>query len=116
MSVDFEPMDALEQELRQALKRQPAPMGLKRRVMARRGAAARRQALPWFAWRGLAASMVSAMLCILAALSLLHGERERQRQEGEKARQQVLMALRITNHALDHMNRQLAAHHRDRKN
>jgi hypothetical protein len=35
-----------------------------------------------------------------------------QRRQGEAARQQVLTALRITGHALDQMNSQLAAHDR----
>jgi hypothetical protein len=35
-----------------------------------------------------------------------------ERRKGEEAKQQVFTALRITNHALDHMNKQLAAHGR----
>jgi anti-sigma factor RsiW len=112
MSVEFEPMEELERKLREALKRQPAPQSLKRKVMARRNRP-QRPARAWFAWRGMAASLVSAVLCILAALSIYgrHDSQRRQAEEarrGEAARQQVLMALRITNHALEHMNQQLA--------
>ena len=38
-----------------------------------------------------------------------------EQRKGEDARQQVLTALRITNHALDQMKNQLAAHDRDRQ-
>ena len=61
-------------------------------------------------------SCQSAVLLIVAGLAI-YGSYDYQRRQaeeqrqGEAARQQVLMALRITNHALDHMNRQLAAHH-----
>jgi len=41
--------------------------------------------------------------------------RAEQEREGEAARQQVLTALSITNHALNHLNQQLAAHRRDRE-
>ena len=113
--MEFEPMDELEQEFRQALKRQPAPQGLKRKVMARRNRPARREVLSWFAWRGLAASLVSVVLCILAALVLFNPNEQReveQRRKAEDVRLQVLAALRITNHAFEHMNKQLAAHGR----
>jgi hypothetical protein len=106
-------MEELERELREALKRQPAPLGLKRRVMARRNGPAPRQVLPWFAWRGMAAAMVSVVLCIVAALAIHDGYERReaeQRRKAEDVRQQVMTALRITNHAFEHMNKQLAAH------
>jgi nicotinamide riboside transporter PnuC len=107
-------MEDSEQELRQAFDRLPAPASLKRKIMARRRGAAQRHSFPLFAWRGLAASIVSVSLCILAAL-VLYGDYQwreaEQRRKGEEARQQVLTALRITGRALNHMNQQLAAHH-----
>jgi hypothetical protein len=42
-----------------------------------------------------------------------HEDRLEERARGEAARQQVLTALRITSHALNQMNMQLAAHRRD---
>jgi hypothetical protein len=108
-------MRDFEEELRDAFERRPAPPGLKRRLMARRRGATQRQSSPLFAWRGLAASIVSVSLCILAALAVYGGYQERQAEEqrqSEAVRRQVLTALRITNHALNHMNQQLAAHHR----
>jgi hypothetical protein len=112
-------MDELERELRQAFARQPAPLCLKNRILQRRRIAAPRRSFPFFAWNGLAASFVSVSLCILAALAIYGGYEQRQaeqRRKAEDVRQQVLLALRITNHALDHMNRQLAAHRRLRQN
>jgi len=110
--VELEPMDEFEQELRQAFERWPAPPGLKRKLMERRHKPTQRS---WFAWPGFAASLVSVSLCVAAVLTF-YGSHERQqekeRREGEDARQQVLTALRITSHALDHMNQQLAAHNR----
>ena len=117
--MELEPMDEFEKELRQSFERQMAPSGLKAKIMLRRRGTAQQRSFSLFAWRGLAASLVSVSLCILAALAIYSGherrEAEKERQ-GEAVRQQVMTALRITNHALNHMNRQLAAHnhaHRD---
>jgi hypothetical protein len=108
-------MEESEQELRHAFDRLPAPASLKRKIMARRRGAAQQLSFPLFAWRGLAASIVSVSLCILAAL-VIYGDYQwreaEQRRKGEEARRQVLLALRITNHALDHMNKQFAANGR----
>jgi hypothetical protein len=38
--------------------------------------------------------------------------KQEERRKGEAARLQVLTALRITGHALNHMNKQLAEHDR----
>lgn len=107
--MEFEPaeeMEEFEQELRHAFRRQPAPPGLKTRIMARR------RKPDWrghaVLWQRLAASL--ALAAVLAGAALCR-QREEQR-KGEAARQQVLTALRITSHALNQMNRQLAAHDR----
>ena len=97
-------MDDFEQELRQAFARQPAPPGMKNQIMQRR----RRQqsqnhAIPW---QRLAAIVV--LSAVLSGAAAWH-KREEQR-KGEAIRQQVFTALRITNHALNQMNSQLAAH------
>jgi hypothetical protein len=97
-------MDDFEQELRQAFARRPAPPGLKRRLMEnRRRQQPRNFAIPW---QRLAAVVV--LSAVLSGAAAWH-KREEQR-KGEEARQQVLIALRITNHALNQMNSQLAAH------
>jgi hypothetical protein len=61
-------------------------------------------------WQRLAASLILVAVVSSAAEWVRH-EREEHRQ-GEAARQQVLTALHITGHALDHLNTQLTAHDR----
>jgi hypothetical protein len=99
-------MDDFEQELRQAFERRPAPPGLKRKLMERRSARTPRHIS--VIWQRLAASIV-----LIAALAggIALRQREEQRKD-EAARQQVMKALRITAHALNQMNAQLAAHSR----
>jgi hypothetical protein len=108
--VEFEPaeeMEEFEEELRRAFERQPAPLGLKGRILARRHKSeGQGHAGLW--WQRLAATL--ALVAVLGGAALRH-QREEQR-KGEAARQQVLIALRITGHALNQMNRQLAAHGR----
>jgi hypothetical protein len=116
MSVEHEPLDEFELELKQALQRRPAPPSLKRRLLARRDPGVRPQIVrgPSILWQRLAASVV-----LIAALgggfAWWQREQEQRKEEqrkGEEARQQVLTALRITSHALDHVQAQLAAHDR----
>ena len=104
--MELEPNEDFERELRQALQRRPAPPGLKRKLMERRKVQ-RPQRLSVI-WQRLAASIV-----LVAALAggIALRQREAQREE-EAARQQVMKALRITAHALNQMNAQLAAHNR----
>jgi hypothetical protein len=112
-------MDDFEQELHQALERRPAPPSLKRNLMARRRNQSRHAHTAF--WQKLAASLAFAAALAGGATWGTHIWQQRAAQqralrqqqelrEGEAARQQVLIALRITSHALDHMNRQLAAH------
>jgi hypothetical protein len=108
--VSLEPMDDMEkfeQELRQALSRRPAPPGLKQRVMeARRRERTVQIHSRTVLWQRLAASLVLA-----AALGGGFAWRNYEdRRKGEAAREQVLTALRITNHALNNVRTQLAAH------
>ncbi len=104
--MEFEPVEEFEQELRQALERRPAPPSLKGKIMARRrGSKLGRHAV---LWQRLAASLVLAAMLGGAVEWERHVREERRR--GEAAREQVMTALRITGHALDKMNQQLAAH------
>jgi hypothetical protein len=102
-------MDEFERELRQGLERIPAPPGLKHRLMERRQAqyVLRRRRVVW--WQRLAAA--AALLCVLAGV-LMWRNAERRR-EGEQARREVILALRITSRALNQMESQLAAHNRN---
>ena len=104
--MSFEPNGDFERELRQAFERRPAPPGLKRKLMERRGARQPRDLS--VIWQRLAASIV-----LVAALAggLVWRNREERRKE-EAARQQLMTALRVTAHALNRMNAQLAAHSR----
>jgi hypothetical protein len=105
-------MDEFEQELRQAFVRRPAPPSLKRKLMARRADQRRTQQRQSHIqlWQRLAASLILVTLVSGAAEWVRHDREERR--QGEAARQQVLTALRVTGHALDHMHTQLAAHDR----
>jgi len=115
--VEFEPMDDFEEKLKRSFERWPAPPSLKHRLIENRR---RRKERPrWFALPFAARVAVSLCVCagvfsaLYGGMASYHAEQQR---KGEEARQQVLLALRITNHALDHMNQQLAAHHRLRQN
>jgi len=107
-------MDEFEQELRQTLERRPAPPSLKRNLMALRRQQARSR--QHFEWQRLAAAIVMAAVLGTAAIWGGHAWEQRvlqqkeEQRRGEAARQQVLIALRLTSHALNHMNQQLAAH------
>jgi hypothetical protein len=86
--------DEIEQSLKAALQREPAPSRLADRVLREAGAHPRPAALWWrlpiVRWATVG---VVAMACVAGALS----EHARQRHiRGQQARQQVLLALRIT--------------------
>ena len=105
-------MDDFEQELKQAFERRPAPPGLKRKVMQQRSRQrTERLRIRWVAWERLAAGLVLAG--VLGGAFTWHDREERRK--GEAAREQVMIALRITNHALNQVKTQLAEHDRDRQ-
>ncbi len=115
MYVEHEPFDEFELELKQALDRRPAPPSLKRRLLAQRAARSRPQAArsSFVLWQRLAASIV-LVAAFAGGITWRHHEEEQRK--GEEARRQVLTALRITSHALDHAQAQLAAHDRESEN
>jgi hypothetical protein len=102
-------MNEFENKLRQILLRRPAPPGLKRRIMDQRN---RRRTARFHSrvvlWQRLAACFVLAA-ALGGGLAWRRVEKQR---KGEAAREQVLTALRITNHALNQIEARLAA--RDR--
>lgn len=100
---DLAPMEDFERDLRAALRRQPAPPGLKRRVMERRWQvrAAERRRMVWL--ERLAASLVLAGV----AGGALVWRNALERRRGEEAKRQVFTALRITGRALEEMRLQL---------
>jgi hypothetical protein len=104
--VEFETNEDFERELRQAFQRRPAPPGLKTKLMQRPRARGPNHLS--VIWQRLAATIVLA--AALAGGFAWRNQEERRKDEA--ARQQVLTALRITAHALNQMNAQLAAHSR----
>jgi hypothetical protein len=99
-------VEVFERELREAFARRPAPPSLRRSLMERRRRAdAERPILRWPAWQKLAACL--ALTAILAGGLQWHIVEQRRKEEA--ARDQVLIALRITSRALNQMNARLAA-------
>ncbi|HEX4006325.1 MAG TPA: hypothetical protein VHX60_09125 [Acidobacteriaceae bacterium] len=97
--------DDFELELRDQLRARSAPAGFADRVMARvaeRGPAARKPRPSWLLWRWTA---VAAVL-VLTVLGGLEHDRQ-QRIAGERARQQVLLALHITGSTLNQVQRKV---------
>jgi hypothetical protein len=105
--VEFDAKDELEQELRAAFERRPAPAGLKRKVMERRADEHRRR-VHSLNLKRIAASLVLATVAGGAGGWAWHDHQERKR--GEEARRQVMLALRITGHALNQVESNLAEH------
>jgi class 3 adenylate cyclase len=101
-------MDEFERELRDAMERRPAPARLKRKIMAARAEKHRSRRMAWL--ERVAASMIFA--AVVASAAFWHRQEEERR--GEEVKQQVFTALRITNHALQQMNTQLAEHDRNK--
>jgi hypothetical protein len=102
-------MDDFEQELRQAMERRPAPPRLKSKVMDQRS---RRKTQRFWSrtllWQRLAAGLVLAAVSA-GGVTWRNYHNDETRREGEVAREQVMTALRITSHALNQVNTQLAA-------
>jgi hypothetical protein len=112
--MEFEPGNEFEQELCQALERRPAPPGLKRRLMEKRSQRHTARVHTYtMIWERLAAVILLAAVLAGGVAWRSHENRLEEQTKGEAARQQVLTALRITSHALNQMNIQLAAHRRD---
>lgn len=92
-------MSRLDDELKLALRREEAPAGFADRVIAqaesRRGEGRR-----W--WMGA----IAAGLLLAAGLEY---ERERQIREGEQAKEQVMLALRITSSKLQFVKEKIHA-------
>lgn len=108
----LEPIDDFERELLQACERRPAPPRLKRKILERRSrqnSECLRQRIIF--WQRLAATVLLAGT--VGGAFVWRNAEERRR--GEEARDQVLTALRIANHALMEMNAQLGATHGDEK-
>ena len=99
-------MDDFEKELQQALQRRPAPPSLKRKIMERRGiVSVERRHAHWVVWQRVAAGLLIAVA--LGGVMQWKVRRDEERREGEEVRRQVMIALRVTGHALNEVNAQL---------
>ncbi len=102
------PQERLEQELRSALHRDDAPEGFAERVLARANAQASRPGL----WERIVQSVhlpalrfATAAVLVIAAVggSVEYRHYQQQKREGEQAKQQLLLALRITGSKLQYV-------------
>lgn len=99
-------MDRFEEALRQALRRQEPPEGFAAGVLRRAAQPAARPGLwesvrSWLSLPALRWSAAAAMVLLLM-FSVQHAAEQRRRAEGERARQQVLTAVKITAGKLDY--------------
>jgi hypothetical protein len=87
-------MSQFERDLREALRRNEPPPGFAGRVIARaREVDQRSAAHSWWKW-SWRWSMAAAMMVMLFAGGTLY--QERRRQEAERSKDQLLLALRVT--------------------
>lgn len=94
-------MNSLEDNLKQALKRVDPPADFADRVLVHAAQAEREtqaQRKPWAGFFGIGALRWAAAcaICVLLALSGTLYERDMQRRRGEAAKDQLMLALRIT--------------------
>lgn len=92
-------MDRMENDLREALRRKEPPAGFAARVLAAAESQAARRPSGWNWLRPQMRWAVASLACILilAAGMAIRQQREREmRARGEAAKQQVMLALRIT--------------------
>lgn len=103
-----------ERKLRSAMQRREAPLGMKQRVLAR--ARERRQAQHgrWWMVQRIAASALLATIFGGIAVYKQVQERALEHKKGEEARDQVLVALRITHKTLDRVSDRVNDHENDR--
>ncbi len=99
-------MSRLEDELRNALRREQPPAGFAERVLAR-AAQPRRTfwdflRLPAFRW-----AMAGALCLIFVIAGLEYQQQRQERLRGEAAKAQLMQALRITGSKLQFANRRV---------
>lgn len=94
-------MNSLEDNLKEALKPVDPPAGFASRVLARAVQAEREEQARRKLWAGLFSMgglrwAAACVVCVLLALSAALYERDIQRRRGEAAKEQLMLALRIT--------------------
>jgi negative regulator of sigma E activity len=101
-------MSRLEDELRNALRREEPPEGFAARVLARAAAAPEpRRARAWTRLTGwfrapvFARAAMAGALCLVVVLGVHYEQRQQlERVRGEAAKRQLLLALRVTGSSL----------------
>src|SRR4030095_6940249 len=87
-------MSQFERDLREALRRKEPPPGSAGRVIARvREIDERSEARAWWKWSWRWSESAALVVMLLAGGSLY---RERRRQEAERSKDQLMLALRVT--------------------
>lgn len=100
-------MKPLDDELRNLMRRKEPPAGFAERVMARLETTPRRIALvrrvsalfgrPMLRW-----ALVATVVCVVAVAGIVrYQHQQRMRAQAERASQQAILALRITNEEID---------------
>jgi hypothetical protein len=116
---DPELESAFEQELRASLQPRPAPEGFADRVLTRVDALPHHEPVPWpvrTVRNPVVRGAIAAILLITVSLGG-YFEHQRQRQiAGEHARQQVLLALRITGSTLQDVRNKVDSDNASREN
>lgn len=89
-------MDQFEQELKDSLRREPAPEWFADAVMARVNTEKQRQRKPeWFGWARL--RWVAASMAVVAVVGGVRFEQQREeRIRGEEAKQELMAAFQVT--------------------
>ena len=95
-------MSQLERDLRESLRRKQPPEALAAKVLERTRATGKYRT---YRWRWLAAA---AVIVLVIGGMLIHRE-QRQRAESERAKQQLLVAFRITGAKLREVQTRLSA-------
>ncbi|MGO9242396.1 MAG: hypothetical protein ACLQBJ_16455 [Bryobacteraceae bacterium] len=117
--------ERLEDDLRNALRREQPPLGFEARLMARLAAEPQPQSVwarvgetisAWFQAPLFARAALAGALCLLVVCGVNYEHRQVQRVRGEAAKQQLLLALRVTGSSLREVReslRQVSADYSD---
>ncbi len=101
--------ERLEEDLRNALRREPPPVGFEARLMARLAAEPEPQSAWARAWETISAwlrapvfarAALAGALCLLVVCGVNYEHQRVERVRGEAAKQQLLLALRVTGSSL----------------
>ncbi len=109
-------MNRLEEELKSALRREEPPEGFSDRVLARVAGheRQRQRSRRWFAMPVLRWA-AAAVIIIAAGGGFEYHKQVQERREGERAKQQVMLALRITSEKLQQVQWKVRQLNRDRE-